>query len=62
MSTQGRIFSQRLYSINLLVFNIQSVRLESAKVIQIICGISDQDTIFLNKPVNTWFHLKWKHK
>ena len=32
MSTQGRIFSQRLYSINLLVFNLQSVRLESAKV------------------------------
>ena len=53
MSTQGRIFSQRLYSINLLVFNIQSIRLESAKVIQIICGISDQDPIFLNKPVNT---------
>ena len=32
MSTQGRIFSQRLYSINLLVFYLQSVRLESAKV------------------------------
>ena len=32
MSTQGRVFSQRLYSINLLVFYLQSVRLESAKV------------------------------